>query len=234
MTPENRKGVPTPENAPFWQENVQTIAQRLHRLVEAEVWPPCRSIKAVNALVPEIQRQAQTYMDALRPLKSESYPNGWPEAFMAANNLINFKAREEVQPAEEEFFRLMSRNQEWPENEDSWLCSEIAWAARDAAAWEGLENKPGANPFLAYLSLFELGAAAVGFGLVNGEEKLLVDFPLQGKYEGCVACLAFGDGEPGDKKVRYYHDGTEDCSQNRLIRSYRRETEVLSMYPVRQ
>lgn len=238
MTPENRKAVHDPESAPFWRENVQEIAQRLQHLIGAEVWPPCRYIKAVNALIPEIQRRAQAYMDALKPLKSKNYPNGWHEAFMAADS-ITFKAYEEAQPAREEFSRLTSGGQEQPEDEDSededsWLWSEIDWAACDAAAWEGLENKPGANPFLACFSLFELGAVAIGFGLVNGEEKLLVDFPLRGKYEGYVACLAFGDGGPGDKEVRYYHDRAENCSENRLTRSYRRGIKVSFMYPARQ
>lgn len=87
---------------------------------------------------------------------------------------------------------------------------------RYAASWEVLKDKLGeVNPLLPLARFDELGATAVHFYLVNDKEKLVIDFPLKGKYQGEVACLAFGDGEPGDKKVSFVHPKTEPCTNTR-------------------
>jgi hypothetical protein len=186
-------------------------------------WPPLRTISELNRQIPQIDQLTQELFHALRALKM---PDGsWAEALETANwrvvydendqfyDSIKLKGVQGLLDSVRRFGELCLSNHSSFEYHAWWDAQTCFW---NAASWEILKDQLGdSNPFLPLAKLYELGATAINFYLVNGEEKLVIDFPLKGKFQGEVACLAFGDGEPGDKRVLYVHPKAEPCTETR-------------------
>jgi hypothetical protein len=200
------------------------ITQRLQRIIEAEVWPPHPTAQELNEIIPQVRQRAQDFMNTLRSLKRGEYPGSWDEAYgTACGRLYEYPGIYSIGP-------ICNGDREYPtDNLDSFVWAQASWAAVEAVFWElspPPEKPTDNNLFLAFFGLHELGASRVNFCLVDGQERLVVDIPLGGEHEGEVACLAFGDHEPGDQEIRYVHGPWEPCSENRLIGSYKREIVV--------
>ncbi len=198
------------------------VTQRLQRIIAAEVWPLHRIIKEFNATIPEIREKAQEFMDCLRPLMEElskEHPRPWDEANSEVIGLLWGYPRVCIYSI---ISSICDGDREYPdESDDSPIWSEAEISAAEAVLWELIppSEKPptNGNPFLALFGIYELGAARVGFFLVDGQERLVVDFPLGEKYEGLVACLTLGDNEVVDDRVRFVHERFDSCEDCRFL-----------------
>lgn len=104
---------------------------------------------------------------------------------------------------------------------------DVHQTVANAAVLEAFRGQAGFidNPWLHKFSLYTLGAGRIQFrhvydelskkeesgrGIRRHTEKLTIDFPLAW-WERAWGCVVFGDGEPGDSEVRFYHTWNEDC-----------------------
>jgi hypothetical protein len=186
-------------------------------------WPPLRTVSELNRQIPQIDLLAQELFDALRTLKVPD--SSWAGALETASwrvvydedgqfyDSVRLKCVQALLDSAgqaSEFYFPDHSSFEY----HAWWDAQTCF--RNAASWEMLKDQLGdSNPFLPLVKLYELGATAINFYLVNGEERLVVDFPLKDRYQGEVACLAFGDSEPGDQRVLYVHPKTEPCTETR-------------------
>lgn len=221
---------------PATEARIRGFARRFEALTEALAqgdWPRYRTIPEVEAQIPEFQRGVQAYFDALRPLMPLGSPCPWGEARAREDYLCMSKPAAFFIPLDEVF----TVTPDWDAFPERSLDEHHAWyrawvAAHDAGVWELLKAELGeTNASLARFRLHEEGAVTVNVCLVDGEEKVVVDFPLKGDHQGVlydrmVACLAFGDNKPVEEAVRYVHETSKSCSEGILVPPYRRNLAV--------
>lgn len=216
-----------------WEGKVEELLACCRVFTEAAIagdWPPRHNLRQLNALIPQVQQLAQQYLDALRPLvrpdgdswadkKAESE---WRCFYDDANN--QYRSVPGVGNRFEELWRAGERlNTDTPLRElVDFVFVDVCSAYEYAAIWEKLKDQFGENnPFLSLIELYELGATSIDFYLVNGKERLVIDFPLKGKFDELVACWAFGD-----KRIYYGHELDEKCDEVIHISIPRRKIEV--------
>lgn len=196
------------------QEGVRDFLASLRKMGEEESWFRVRTPEELNAIIPQIQTTAQEFMDALRPFKKGGMT--WGAALNVAGRRATLAARNATQGA--------AWNAALNAARDVTLDTGMN-AAGDVvlgAAWETIKDQPsfGENPFLKLLELYQLGSTGFEFRKVDETQKLVVHFPLPFqtiRRERVLACLVFGDAEPGDQKVLYVHGWNQDCSVIRLL-----------------
>lgn len=220
--------------------NLRPLPETVRELVERSLvlttctiegtWPPLRTVSELNRQIPQIHQLAQELFDALRPLRTPD--SSWSEAMEEARWKAIYDENDQFHQKNKvrNVWRIVDgigRNGEACLSDHPSFEYHAWWDAqggfRRAAGWEMLKDQLGdLNPFLPLVEFYELGATAINFYLVNKQEMLVIDFPLKGKYQGEVACLAFGDGEPGDRRVFYVHERTARCPDNRPMAVPRR------------
>lgn len=216
-----------------WEGKVEELLARCQAFTEAAVagkWPPRRSLRQLNILVPQIQLIAQQYLDALRPLvrpDGDSWANRKCESEWRCyydDGKDQYRSTPDICDRFEGARRADERLRTDTPMEQlvDFVFVDVFCAFEYGAVWERLKDQFGENnPFLPLIALYGLGATSIDFYLVNGEEKLVIDFPLKGKRDGLVACWV-----EGDKRVYYGHELNKRCDEARPISIPGRRIEI--------
>lgn len=209
------------------------VAQRVDRVLEfirttKNQWFTAKTPEEVNLIIPEAQKLVDRFhlaTSAFGEIEICLNSPAWP---------IDDVMEEAAKAAGREdgilFAQLAAYNATGAEidippqlaeiDPESWWYDPIAlgFSAGFAASWETVSDlgrfQGKENPGMLMLELYKLGAARINFHLVDGERKLVIDFPilLNEKYElGCWV--------EQDPKLNFYHRWSEWCEKTISIAS---------------
>jgi hypothetical protein len=174
-----------------------------------------RKLRDCNKLIPKVEDIVKEYKNSLKPW----YKSNWKEAEQLAwENAIHTSievGRFDILNYICDRAREISEEAAWKQTldivfeatYDFYNACEIAknvakhasmYVALDAG-WEVIRDIKGYenNPFEKFVKIYDLGLYPIGFSLVDGVEKFVVDFPLN--------TLELGWWKEGDKKILYVH-----------------------------
>ncbi len=212
MQPSYHEACPT--LPPVCQAGVKDVLDRLQRMEESGSWFKKRTPEELNLLIPQIQEHAKNIFKGLLPYKNAD--NSWSAALDVARSTALGADRSEARNVAGDVAWDVAGDVAWDAARGTaWNAVDAAQDAARSASWEVVKDLPGfeTNPFIPFLSLYELGAVGIKFheveeiaGNEEPEEMLIVHFPLKLEDDRPVlACLTFPDGRPGDKTVQYTH-----------------------------
>lgn len=190
---------------------IKDVLTLKEELKEKRSWANVRSPEELNHLIlPKARKIAHKLMYHLRPFKKEglswegALDSAWKEAENVARNLKRLEAWNAILKTVMEDINLPSEE-------------GMRWRFAQAAAWETIGDIPNFKKrkfFLDFIELYRLGARRIRFHEFNGRKMLFVDFPLQLDKRQVAGCLAIGEAQQGERKVRRIHDLTDHCSHS--------------------
>lgn len=211
----------------------ERLEEALFRIRKINFFQPDRSLEEANSLVQTVDEIIEDHINFLKPWKGEDM--GWGFAYLMAVSTawsyvwsregVKFdKVFEEVR--DKTYDRVRKAVCDVAGTEGCIKANRIAWSVVNSVenyiAFETVRGLPRfeKNPAEPIIRLYEMGLYPKGFRKVNGEEKFIVDFPLDINGEKILGCYA-----NRDEKIRFGHKWEDYCKNLRYLKFPRRVIE---------